>query len=205
MLVRHRMTSPAVTVRPETDRTTALRTMYARRIRRLPVVDEQGRLVGIVTQRELLEKGSASTPVGEIMTRNPYTTSPDVPLVRAAALMRTVGIGALPVLEQGQVVGIITESDIFDAFLELLGARHPGARVIVPIPDVAEGVTRALAAVRPTGVRLVGLTTYRHDSQYSLVLASDEDDPRDLIRALSDAGLVPTHVGVGDAADRRPG
>src|SRR5579884_2521572 len=170
MLVRDRMTSPAITVSPETDKTTALRTMYVHKIHRLPVVDEHGRLVGIVTQRDLLERGSAATPLRDIMTPGPYTTAPDVPIVRAAALMRTVGIGALPVVDRGQVVGIITESDIFDAFLELLGARHEGARVVVPLPDTA-----------------------------------DEKDPRDLVRALSEAGFAPTSISVGPLEAESPG
>jgi len=205
MLVRDRMTSPAITVSPETDKTTALRTMYVHKIHRLPVVDEHGRLVGIVTQRDLLERGSAATPLRDIMTPGPYTTAPDVPIVRAAALMRTVGIGALPVVDRGQVVGIITESDIFDAFLELLGARHEGARVVVPLPDIADGVARALAALRPTGARLVGLTTYRHGDQWWLVLTADEKDPRDLVRALSKAGFAPTSISVGPLEAESPG
>src|SRR5579885_2398391 len=145
MLVRDRMTSPAITVSPETDKTTALRTMYVHKIHRLPVVD------------------------------------------------------------RGQVVGIITESDIFDAFLELLGARHEGARVVVPLPDIADGVARALAALRPTGARLVGLTTYRHEDQWWLVLTADEKDPRDLVRALSEAGFAPTSISVGPLEAESPG
>lgn len=196
MLVKDRMTSPAIAVTPETETTPALRMMYVRKIRRLPIVDDRGLLVGIVTQRDLLEKGQATTPVGQIMTPSPYTTSPDVPIVQAAALMRTLGIGALPVVDQGQLAGIITESDIFDAFLELLGAGRAGTRLIIPVSDVAHGVARVLRALAPTGAVLTGLTTYRNGGHPALIVTANEQDPRDLVRALRDAGLEPTHISV---------
>ncbi len=196
MLVKDRMTSPAISVTPATETTPALRLMYVRKIRRLPIVDDQGRLVGIVTQRDLLEKGQATTPVGQIMTPSPYTTSPDAPIVQAAALMRTVGIGALPVVDRGQLVGIITESDVFDAFLELLGAGRAGTRLIIPVPDVAHGVAQVLRALAPTGAVLTGLTTYMDRDHPALIVTADEHDPRDLVRALRDAGLEATHISV---------
>jgi acetoin utilization protein AcuB len=200
MTVKDLMSSPAVTATPTTRTKDALQTMYVRRIRRLPIIDEQGTLLGIVTQRDLFEKGKAETPVGAIMTRNPYTTAPDVPSVHAATLMRNLGIGALPVLDHGQLVGIITESDIFDAFLELLGTRRAGTRIVVPVPDIAEGVARVLQALAPTGAPITGLTTITEGGRPAVIVTADERDPRDLIRALMNAGLEPTSIGVQDAA-----
>ena len=132
MTVKDRMSSPAVTATPETRTKDALQTMYIRKIRRMPVVDDRGKLVGIVTQRDLFEKGQADTPVGAIMSRDPYTIAVDTSVVHAATLMRNLGLGGLPVLDHGQLVGIITESDIFDAFLELLGAGRAGTRMVLP-------------------------------------------------------------------------
>src|SRR5579864_5708674 len=102
MLVRDRMTSPAITTRPDTETSAALKTMYVHKVRRLPVVDERGTLVGIVTQRTLYEHGKASTPVADLMTASPYTTAPESPIVEAAAKMRALGFGALPVLDHGR-------------------------------------------------------------------------------------------------------
>lgn len=200
MLVRERMKSPVITATPETETTTALRTMLIHKIHRLPVVDQGGRLVGIVTQRDLLEKGAAATPLNEIMTQSPYTTQPSVPIAQVAALMRNLGVGALPVVEHGQIVGIITESDIFDAFLELLGARRAGTRLIVPLPDITQGVARLLRALAPTGARLTGLTTYDDASGLSVIVTVDERDPRDLVHAVRDAGFEPALVSVQDEA-----
>jgi len=200
MIVRDRMSHPAVTATTTTKTKDALQMMYVRKIRRLPVVDERGKLVGIVTQRDLFEKGKAITPIGEIMTSDPYNTSPEVSIVQAAALMRTLGVGTLPVLDRGQVVGIITESDIFDAFLELLGARRAGVRLIVPLPDIGGGVAKVLQALAPTGASLTGLTTFVERGRPALILTADERDPRDLVRALSTAGFEPTLISVQEVA-----
>ena len=200
MTVKDRMSSPAVTATPATRTKDALQTMYVHKIRRMPVVDDQGKVVGIVTQRDLFEKGNAGTPVGAIMTRDPYTTAMDASIVHAATLMRNLGVGALPVLDHGQLVGIITESDIFDAFLELLGASRPGTRIITPVSNIAEGVARVLKALAPTGAQLTGLTTVTEGGGPAVIVTADERDPRDLVRALMNAGFDPTLISVQDAA-----
>ncbi len=200
MTVKDRMSSPAVTATPATRTKDALQTMYVRKIRRMPVVDDQGKLLGIVTQKDLYEKGKADTPVGTIMTRTPYTTAIDAPIVHAATLMRNLGVGALPVLDHGQLVGIITESDVFDAFLELLGASRAGTRMIVPVSTIGEGVAQVLKALAPTGAHLTGLTTITEGGGPAVIVTADERDPRDLVRALMSAGFDPTLIGVQDAA-----
>jgi acetoin utilization protein AcuB len=196
MLVRDRMTSPAITTRPDAETSAALKTMYVHKVRRLPVVDERGALLGIVTQRTLYEHGKAATPVGELMTSAPYTIGPEVPIVEAAAKMRTLGFGALPVVDRGQLVGIITESDIFDAFLELLGAGRSGTHLVIPITNVATGVRTVLDALARAKAPLTGLATYIDRHGVSVVLTADEQDPRDLVRALREAGFEPSQVSV---------
>ena len=200
MTVKDRMSSPAVTATPETRTKDALQTMYIRKIRRMPVVDDRGKLVGIVTQRDLFEKGQADTPVGAIMSRDPYTIAVDTSVVHAATLMRNLGLGGLPVLDHGQLVGIITESDIFDAFLELLGASRAGTRIILPVSSVAEGVAQVLKALAPTGAQLTGLTTVTERGGPAVIVTAAERDPRDLVRALMNAGFEPTLISVQDAA-----
>jgi acetoin utilization protein AcuB len=196
MLVRDRMTSPVITTRPGADTSAALKTMYVHKVRRLPVVDERDALVGIVTQRTLYEHGKATTPVGDLMTPGPYTTAPEVPIVEAAAKMRTLGFGALPVVDHGRLVGIITESDIFDAFLDLLGAGRIGTHLVVPITSVATGVRAVLDVLAHAKAPLTGVATYVDRHGPSVVLTADEQDPRDLVRALRDAGFEPSQISV---------
>jgi acetoin utilization protein AcuB len=200
MTVKDRMSSPAVTATPETRTKDALQTMFVRKIRRMPVLDGRGKLVGIVTQRDLFEKGQADTPVGAIMSRDPYTIGIDTSIVHAATLMRNLGLGGLPVLDHGQLVGIITESDIFDAFLELLGASRAGTRIILPVSGIAKGVAQILTALAPTGVELTGLTTITEMGAPAVIVTAAERDPRDLVRALKNAGFDPMLISVQDAA-----
>lgn len=196
MLVKDRMSSPVITASPDTETTAALRTMYTHKIRRLPVVDGSGKLLGIVTQRDLLDTPAGTTPLRGVMTETPYTTAPGVPIIHAAAVLRTLGIGALPVLDHGRLVGIITESDIFDAFLDLLGARHEGVRLIVPLVDIGRDLARILQAVATGHGRLMGLTTLTIDGRPSAMLTTDDQDPRDLVRVLGRGGFEPTSISV---------
>lgn len=125
MQVRDRMTTPPVTVSADAGFHRALRVMQERALRRLPVIDATGRLVGMVTERDLQLAASHyvqnSVEIEAIMTRSVVTTTADAPIGDAAALMVANKIGGLPVVDENQqVIGIITESDIFKLFVELI-------------------------------------------------------------------------------------
>ena len=123
MLVRNRMSRPAVTVRQDADFQKALALMQEKKLRRLPVVDDDGQLVGIIVERDLLVAAmrylQSRVEVGDLMTRNVVTIGPDADLNEVARTMLERKIGGLPVVEHGRLVGIITESDIFKRFVEL--------------------------------------------------------------------------------------
>ncbi|UYN89549.1 MAG: CBS domain-containing protein [Anaerolineales bacterium] len=128
------MTKDVISVPSGTTLPEATALMREKHIRRLPVV-ENGQLVGIVTYGDLREANPSDATglsiheisyllqrigVEKLMTRKPYTVSPDTALTEAARLMLQHKIGALPVVKDGKLVGIITESDIFRAFMRLL-------------------------------------------------------------------------------------
>ena len=123
MLVRDRMSRPAVTVRQDADFQKALALMQEKKLRRLPVVDDDGQLVGIIVERDLLVAAmrylQSRVEVGDLMTRNVVTIGPDADLNEVARTMLERKIGGLPVVEHGRLVGIVTESDIFRRFVEL--------------------------------------------------------------------------------------
>jgi len=125
MLVRERMSAPVVTVSRDTDYQQALQLMQEKRLRRLPVVDRERRLVGIVAERDLLLAATryprAGVDVGEFMATDIVSATPDMDIGAAARLMLEHRVGGLPVLEGGALVGIITESDIFRRFVEMQG------------------------------------------------------------------------------------
>jgi acetoin utilization protein AcuB len=116
------MTPAPVTIGPEAPLAVALATMRQHEIRHLPVVDPDGRLVGILTDRDLrqasfarfraLTEVSRDLAVQDVMTCAVVTTSPQATIARAAAVMFERRIGSLPVAENGQLVGILTERDL---------------------------------------------------------------------------------------------
>jgi acetoin utilization protein AcuB len=119
------MTTPVVTVPRDTDYQQALQLMQEKRLRRLPVVDRERRLVGIVAERDLLLAATryprAGVDVGEFMSTKLVTAAPGMSIGDAARLMLEHRIGGLPVVDGGALVGIITESDIFRRFVEMQG------------------------------------------------------------------------------------
>jgi acetoin utilization protein AcuB len=123
MIVAQRMSSPAVTVRADTDFQSALALMQQRNLRRLPVVDGAGELTGMVAERDLLLAAmrylQSRVDVADIMQKDVVTVAPATPIQDAARLMLDHRIGGLPVVDGGKLVGVITETDIFRRFVEL--------------------------------------------------------------------------------------
>lgn len=124
MLVRDRMSTPAVTIRSDTDYKSALRAMESHALHHLPVLDRNGKLVGMAAERDLLIAAmhylQSNIEVGDVMHRGIVTTTPGTSLAGAAKLMASERIGGLPVIDDsGALVGIITEADILRAFAEV--------------------------------------------------------------------------------------
>ncbi len=124
MLVRDRMSVPAVTVPPDADYKTALKMMETHALHHLPVMDKDGKLVGMAAERDLLLAAvrfmQSGVEVSDVMHRGVVTAKPDMTLGGAARLMAKERIGGLPVVDQaGALVGIITEADILRAFAEM--------------------------------------------------------------------------------------
>ncbi len=145
MRIKDMMTRNPVTVDSETLILDAQRIMRENRIRRLPVV-EKGKLVGIVTQHDLLQAAPspatslsvyelnyllAKMKVKEIMKKNPVTVTPDTPFEEALRIGQDKRIGSFPVLEDGKLVGMTTESDIIRFLTRALGIKEEGSRVTI--------------------------------------------------------------------------
>ncbi len=193
MFVKDRMSRPVITVTPDISIVDALDIMRRERIRRMPVVDKHGRLVGIVTEKDILNASPSSATslsvweinyliskitVGEVMTKDVITVDEDTCLEEAARIMADNKIGGLPVMRDGKVVGIITESDLFKVFLELMGARVPGVRLTVLVPDVPGELAKLGQAVASVGGNIVSLSTFEGDdpgSKYIVMKVRDAD------------------------------
>lgn len=182
MLVKDRMSTELVTITPDTRVPDALALMESKGIRRLPVVDKD-RLVGIVTLLDLVRASPspatslsiwelnyllAKLPVKDIMAKKLKTISPDAPIDEAAALMREHRLGGLPVVKEGRLVGIITETDIFTAFMEMLGVNRGGLRLTLELPDRHGALVEAAQVFRNFGVNVVSVAVLPSDPEKNI-------------------------------------
>ena len=163
MDVREAMTARPVTVTPAQTIAEAQTLMRHGRFRHLPVVAD-GALAGVVTERDLRVADPAAwapelgnRPVRAVMTRDVITVAPADPVEHAARLMLENKVGCLPVVEGDALVGIITESDIFRAFVQVLGVLEPGTRVQLRAADLAEALARVAEVAHQQGVRVVSI------------------------------------------------
>lgn len=201
MLVRERMTPNPLTVTPESSVRDALRLMRERKVRRLPVLDDQGQLVGIVSEKDLLYASPSPVTslnvweinellyklqIQKVMTTRVITVGEDQPVEDAARIMEDGNIGGLPVMRGKTMVGIITESDLFKAFLQFLGGRRPGVRVTALIPNRKGTLAKITTAIFGAGGDIVGLAFGEtSDAAHSEIAIKVQDVPQaKLVEAL---------------------
>jgi acetoin utilization protein AcuB len=161
------MTPKVITLNPSDSLAAAIDVMKQKKIRRIPIVSDAGKLVGIVSDRDLKEVSpSRATTLDiwelhyvldklklkDIMTRNPWTVTPEMPIENAAQLMLEKKVEGLPVLDaRGALVGILTEGDIFRALVELTGVAKKRTRVSLLIPDKAGSIREVADICRGLG------------------------------------------------------
>lgn len=175
MNVGQRMTKNPVTVTPDVSVPEAQAIMRREKIRRLPVLDKQGKLVGIVTSSDLIHASPSPATsldmyelhyllsklkVEAVMTKNVLTVSEDLPIEEAARIMADNNISGLPVMRSNILVGIITESDLFKLFIELFGARHSGVRLTVLLPERKGELADVAGAIAKIGGNIISLATF---------------------------------------------
>ena len=175
MLVGNRMTPDPITCSPDTSITEALKKMRQENVHRFPVLDKKGKLVGIVSHTDLLYASPSSVTslnvweitylmnqvkVKEAMTREVITVQEDCPIEEAAKMMRKHDVGGLPVMRGEELVGIITESDIFEIFLELLMAQEKGVRLTVLAPYFKGSLAQISAAIAEKGGLILAMNTF---------------------------------------------
>jgi acetoin utilization protein AcuB len=174
MFVGERMSHPVISLAPETPIHDALAMFRKEHIRRAPVMKE-GKLLGIVSERDLLNASPSSVTslsvweinyllskvtVKEVMTKKVKTVDTDTPIEEAARIMADSKIGGLPVVRDSKVVGIITETDLFKTFLELMGAREKALRATVLIQDKAGQLAKVTKAISDAGGNFIAFSQF---------------------------------------------
>ena len=207
MLVKERMTTPAMTVTPDTSFQDALKLMRDHKFRRIPVVDHEGKLIGIVSERDLLHASPSPATslsvwevnyllwklkVADIMTHHVITIDQDAPIEDAANLMVTRKIGGLPVVDHaGKVAGVITETDIFKAFAEMLGSGEKGLRLTIKVPSGGGTLARLSQAIYEQGGLIVSVGSLDKES-------SKERELIIKVRGVTKDKIVPVLEALGD-------
>jgi acetoin utilization protein AcuB len=157
MKVRNWMITDLITVSPKDTVESAIQIMQQHSIRHLPVV-EDNRLVGLVTESSLrpyLSPEKLRLPLREVMIINPITIDPEASIDEAARLIYKYKIGGLPVISQGKLVGIITITDILEAFIELMGILKASSRLdIIPKED---NLNSALEVIKRGGAKIISI------------------------------------------------
>jgi acetoin utilization protein AcuB len=183
MIVRMWMSRDVVAVEPRAPITEAASLMNTHSFRRLPVVvelPEGTRLIGIISATDLFHafpshvnpfsieapaKHRSSQTVADIMTHDPITTVPDAPIEEAARIMHDHKIGGLPVLQKGKLVGIITSSDIFRAFVRLFELPEGGVRITFDLSQGEDVLGEVIEVASRWNVRVVSFISSHQDDR----------------------------------------
>ncbi len=207
MTVSKRMTPNPVTCTPETPVFEASEIMKREGVQRLPVLDMSGNLVGIVSEKNIINaspNGKLSMvefahqlsllKVGDVMSREVITVYTDDPIEQAARKMCDQDVSILPVIDyNGKLVGVVTRSDLFKLLLELFGTRHYGVRVCFSIKDRPGVVATVSEALHKLDANIISIGNLDTEMGYSTIIMKvngiDKEVLREAIKPLVDSVL----------------
>ncbi|HCG04409.1 MAG TPA: hypothetical protein DEV75_04940 [Desulfovibrio sp.] len=206
MLIREWMTQDVITVTPDTSMMKASKILKENRIRRLPVVDADGRLIGIVSDRDIKEASPSKATtldmhelyyllseikVKDIMTRDPFTVRADDTVETVALNMIEKRIGGLPVIDDaGKLVGIISDSDVFKVLITITGVRHGGVQFAFELENTPGTLKPIVDTLREHNARIISILTSMDDSTgptrrvYIRILPMDRAEENRIIEAV---------------------
>ena len=212
MRIRDCMSTNVIAADEKTSIHDARKIMKAHRIRRLPVL-KKNKLVGLVTEHMLLEASPspatslsihelhyllAKMTVKDIMVKNPYTISPNMPAEEAMQVGQEKGYGAFPVMEDGRLVGIATESDIVRIMTRVLGVREKGTRIDIQVSREFGNMQRIMKILDQNKTLLLSMMTLPpedDEKQWLIVLRLKSEDADGIAKELKADGFKITYVG----------
>jgi acetoin utilization protein AcuB len=212
MRIRDFMSTNVVAVSEDTSLHDATKIMKAHKIRRLPVL-KKDKLVGYVTERMLLEASPspatalsihelhyllAKMTVKDIMVKNPFTVSPEMPAEDALQLGQEKGYGGFPVVDDGKLVGIVTESDIVRIMTRVLGVREKGTRIDIQATKDFGNMQRIMEVLDRNKTVLLSLMTLPpgEDEEYWLIVLRLKSEKADkIVEEIKSEGFNVTYVG----------
>jgi len=189
MNVGRRMSHPVISVQPDTQITKAQKLMTQEKIHQTPVV-KNGKLVGIVSKNDILKAYPSTVTslavweiasllekikVKDVMITKVLTVQEDTLIEEAARIMVDNEVSSLPVMRGNELVGIITEADLFNIMLEMLGARRPGVHFSVLISNQPGQIAKITKAIFEKGGDITALSTFEGDSSATSMLSVKVD------------------------------
>lgn len=206
MKVKDRMTTKVITVDMETSINEAFRLMKENDIRRLPVLDK-GKPAGIITLTDLNQASPSSatslsihelnyllakTKIKDILPKKPtlITVSPEAYIETAAKMMRAHTISGLPVVEDGKIVGIITETDLFESLIEILGVYKPHTRIDLYAPDKPGVLAEITGLIAQKGVNILNTVVYYDKKMdgHKVIIRIEDLEYEDIVDELKNKG-----------------
>ena len=207
MTVSKNMTINPVTTTPDMGVFEAFELMKSEGVQRLPVLDGDGNLVGIISEKNITSAAAdkevsivefalllSKIKVGDVMTKEVITVSVDDPVEMAARKMSDNDISILPVVDNnGKLVGVVSRSDLFRLLLELFGTRHYGIRVTFRIKDQKGVIAKLAIALEKIGANIVSIGNFDSDQGYSTIIMKingvEESLIKDALTPLVDGNL----------------
>lgn len=175
MTIERRMTLNPVTISPDASVVEASELMKKEKVHRLPVLDKDKKLVGVISEKDILYASPSPASslsihemayllsqltVRKLMTKNPVTISKDVPVEEAARIMVDEDLSCLPVVEEDRLVGIVSKSDLFKILIELFGARTKGVRVSFLVDDKPGLIADTSRDIANAGLDIISFGTF---------------------------------------------
>ena len=203
MLIEEIMNREVITLSPNDTVKDALRVMSDKKIRHLPIILGNGKVVGIVTDRDLKEAAPSifttskdhvlfETLLSDIMTKNPILGHPMDFVEESAAIFYDNQIGSLPIVSDNKLVGIITETDLLYKYIELTGAHQPGSQIEVRVPNIPGSLFEVSKIFQEQKTNVLSVLVYpdkENESNKILVLRIKTMNPLKIIQELKSKGF----------------
>ncbi|HHZ02924.1 MAG TPA: CBS domain-containing protein [Tissierellia bacterium] len=208
MYVKNRMTKNPYTIEANAPISDAVALLKEKGLKRLPVVDGE-KVVGILTQSDIHKVSPTKATslsifeinyllskltVNDAMTKKIITIDANSLLEEAAVIMRENRIGTLPVVENDKLVGIITESDIFDALIDLLGFKDSGSRITIEAKDVPGAMADIAATFKSLGINITHIAVFAGDGVREIIIRCTASETDELEKKLNEQGYRVKHV-----------
>ena len=203
MLIEEIMIKDVTTLTTNNTVKDALQTMRNEKIRHVPILATDGLVVGIVTDRdikeivpssiaEIIDQSIYDTPLAEIMSTNLIIGHPMDFVEEAAVIFYENKIGALPIVSNNKLVGIITETDLLYKYIELTGAHQPGSQIEVRVPDVPGILFEVSKVFHEQKTNVLSVLVYpdkTNETTKILVIRINSMNPLNIIQGLKDSGF----------------